>query len=74
MSYPDTNWVLAKARPCPQTKWYLLKPSLSRDPTEETPASLPLAGPGTTKGTGVLFDALKYRKPLVLPEGFQSTY
>lgn len=67
--YPDTDWISTEEfdRVLKRSD-VLLNPIYLTEETTREPA--PDEVRGTTKGTGVLFDALKYGKPLVLPEGF----
>lgn len=67
--YPDTDWVSAEEfdRVLARSD-ALLNPIYRTEKTTREPAPDEIRG--TTKGTGVLFDALKHGKPLVLPAGF----
>lgn len=67
--YPNTDWVPAdEFDRVLERSDVLLNPIYLTEETTREPA--PDEVRGTTKGTGVLFDALKYGKPLILPEGF----
>ncbi|GAB3670296.1 hypothetical protein [Halopiger thermotolerans] len=67
--YPDTDWVPAEEFDAVlERSDVLLNPIYLVEETTREPA--PDERRSRTKGTGVLFDALKHGKPLVLPEGF----
>lgn len=67
--YPDGDWI-----PTDEFERVLARSDLLVNPiylTEETTRDpAPDERRGTTKGTGVLMDAIKHGKPLLLPEGF----
>lgn len=67
--YPDADWI-----PTDEFERVLARSDLLLNPiylTEETTRDpAPDEVRGTTKGTGVLMDAIKHGKPLLLPEGF----
>lgn len=67
--YPDTDWIPTEEfdRVLRRSD-VLLNPIYLVEETTREPAPDEIRG--TTKGTGVLFDALKHGKPLILPEGF----
>lgn len=68
--YPDADWI-----PTGEFDGVLARSDLLLNPiylTEETTREpAPDERRGTTKGTGVLMDALTHGKPLLLPEGFE---
>lgn len=68
--YPETDWI-----PTGEFERVLARSDLLLNPiylTEETTREpAPDEIRGTTKGSGVLMDALKHAKPLVLPDGFR---
>lgn len=68
--YSETDWI-----PTGEFERVLARSDLLLNPiylTEETTRDpAPDEVRGTTKGTGVLMDALKHAKPLVLPSGFR---
>ena len=67
--YPDLEWIpTGEFERVLRRSDVLLNPIYLTEETTREPA--PDERRSRTKGTGVLFDATKYAKPLVLPEGF----